>query len=332
MKRFSDLPSSSANDKTRRRRFIGFVFLFSLASAGYFFLHYYAIEADAAQYDMRLPSDFAKLYPLFDKKQKPQKGEWLASHTEFGQTYQDYLRCGAAKPNASRSALYVLPFGDFSKEQDQVVDKLVAFIGKYYGLPSKRLPPISLKGVPADAIFKRTPPKNDQYISGFFISEIEKMKKPDDAYAVIGVVAEDITPGSGWNFVYGEARIGKQAAICSFARLFPNKDEKPATPKELRRSLQVISHEIGHLFGMEHCIWRACNMSGCNNLAEVERQPLDFCPMCDAKICFAVGVNPAKRFADLEAFCNENELTDDANLFEKERKLFRRSEERPSSR
>ena len=40
----------------------------------------------------------------------------------------------------------------------------------------------------------------------------------------------------------------------------------------LYRSCKVLSHEVGHLFGIEHCIYYECLMCGCNHLEEFDKR------------------------------------------------------------
>ncbi len=81
---------------------------------------------------------------------------------------------------------------------------------------------------------------------------------------------EDLYPKKDWNFVYGEADIDAGTGCYSFARLdpiFPNEDPQVPPSSDdsiliLRRAVKVILHEIGHLFGLSHCIYFTCLMNG----------------------------------------------------------------------
>ena len=58
----------------------------------------------------------------------------------------------------------------------------------------------------------------------------------------------------------------------------------------LLRVCRTASHEIGHCFGMDHCMYYACVMQGTCGLAEDSRQPPYLCPVCEAKLRHAVVV------------------------------------------
>lgn len=75
----------------------------------------------------------------------------------------------------------------------------------------------------------------------------------------------------------------------------------------LNISFQVMTHEIGHMFGIKHCQWLNCVMQGSNHLEESDRRPLDFCPICLRKIQVAIGFNLAERYkVKTQTFFTEN--------------------------
>jgi archaemetzincin len=82
------------------------------------------------------------------------------------------------------------------------------------------------------------------------------------------------------------------------------------------RVTRTTSHELGHCFGMDHCIYYACVMQGTAGLLEDCRQPPYLCPVCLAKLSYTVAGETAKvgtggaessymeeRYRALEAFC-----------------------------
>lgn len=54
------------------------------------------------------------------------------------------------------------------------------------------------------------------------------------------------------------------------------------------RLARTVSHELGHCFGMAHCVYFACNMQGTAGMEEDVRQPPYACPICEAKIGHAI--------------------------------------------
>lgn len=67
----------------------------------------------------------------------------------------------------------------------------------------------------------------------------------------------------------------------------------PPTGSDLRsafllRVCRTASHELGHCFGLDHCMYRACVMQSTSSVAEDMRQPPYLCPVCEAKMAWAV--------------------------------------------
>jgi archaemetzincin len=56
----------------------------------------------------------------------------------------------------------------------------------------------------------------------------------------------------------------------------------------LSRLARTTSHELGHCFGMDHCVYYACIMQGTAGMAEDVRQPPFLCPVCLKKLARAV--------------------------------------------
>jgi archaemetzincin len=97
--------------------------------------------------------------------------------------------------------------------------------------------------------------------------------------------------------------------------------KKENTPKSLQglwfsRLARTVAHELGHCFGMGHCIYYACLMQSTAGVAEDVRQPPYLCPVCMSKVSYMAGVELLQgseesrkdyleeRYQALESFCN----------------------------
>ncbi|TVY25986.1 Archaemetzincin-2 [Lachnellula hyalina] len=71
----------------------------------------------------------------------------------------------------------------------------------------------------------------------------------------------------------------------------------------LARACRTAAHELGHCFGIGHCVYYACSMQGTASIIEDARQPLYLCPIDLAKVLNATGANLKERYQALLAFC-----------------------------
>ncbi|KAF2249370.1 hypothetical protein BU26DRAFT_540644 [Trematosphaeria pertusa] len=110
------------------------------------------------------------------------------------------------------------------------------------------------------------------------------------AYADALCGVEDVVPRPA---TVSQIRLSKtgpmRAAITATSAL----SSPPTTVEDLRalwlsRIARTASHELGHCLGMGHCVYYACNMQSTGGLREDARQPPYLCPVCEAKVGWAV--------------------------------------------
>ena len=81
-----------------------------------------------------------------------------------------------------------------------------------------------------------------------------------------------------------------QAGIFSFCRYDPTYNGDDVSSEDERdnlmlyRACKVMTHEIGHMFGIRHCIYYECGMNGSNHIQECETRPLYYCVVCLRKL------------------------------------------------
>jgi len=71
----------------------------------------------------------------------------------------------------------------------------------------------------------------------------------------------------------------------------------------LGRVCRTASHELGHCFGMDHCVYHACCMQGTAAIIEDARQPPYLCPVDLRKVLYATEADERERYQALENFC-----------------------------
>jgi archaemetzincin len=264
-----------------------------------------------------LPSKFAKLVPLHKKLGKPEPGDWLDKYKEPHQTYAQYVRSHPVRADRRRSVIYVQPLGDFTPAEKKIVALTAELMGVYFQLPVKTSNALSLDLIPEKA--RRTPggKGSEQILTSYVRDELLKPRLPDDAVAVIAFTTTDLWPGEGWNYVFGEAAYSDRVGVWSIHRFGDPAAGDDAFRLCLLRTLKTATHETGHMFSIPHCTFFECNMCGSNHLAEADRHPLELCPNCLAKICFATGTDPAKRFEQLIEFYKVHGLKAERDFCEK---------------
>jgi archaemetzincin len=82
-------------------------------------------------------------------------------------------------------------------------------------------------------------------------------------------------------FVFGEAQLDGNCAVVSTARL---KEEFYGLPRReelfLERLIKEAAHELGHTFGLRHCMdWR-CVMASSHAVERLDVKGAEFCKAC----------------------------------------------------
>jgi len=97
----------------------------------------------------------------------------------------------------------------------------------------------------------------------------------------------DLYPRPSWNLVFGLANLSQRTGVFSFVRYDPSFWGKEVPDREkilLKNACGVMVHEVGHMFGLKHCIYYECKMNGSNSYQESCRAERYMCPVCTRKI------------------------------------------------
>jgi archaemetzincin len=82
----------------------------------------------------------------------------------------------------------------------------------------------------------------------------------------------------------GPMKVAMQAATT----YVPTSEAQEIQALWFSRLARTVSHEIGHCFGVAHCVYYACNMQSTGSMKEDVRQPPYLCPICEAKVAHAI--------------------------------------------
>ncbi len=268
-----------------------------------------ARQAKAELDDLR--SAMKKIEPFYKRMGMPARHDWLASHTEPGQTFEEFLDLKQTRPRDDRQKIYLLPLGKLNASQQEIVDTATGFLSAFYDLPIDQLPARALD-IPAAAVRRKPSAARRQIRSGYILDEVLVPILPADGLALLAFTTEDLYPNDSMNYVFGEARLEKKVGVWSLDRLDDNTDKR----NYLVRALKISAHEAGHMFGMRHCTKYECVMSGTNNLSETDRRPIDTCPECTAKISWYSKISLAERYKRLAEYCRRIGLSSESKEFE----------------
>jgi archaemetzincin len=244
----------------------------------------------------------------------PGPSDWLASHAKTPQTFDDFVRSRPKRPDGNRKRIYLLPLGEFAAERSPPLSSLKAFASAYFALEVEVLPAVGLEGQRLTT--RRNPTTGNRQVLTADVLDLLKAKLPADGFCLLGLTMEDLYPEPAWNFVFGQALLKGRVGVYSFARYDPRFYGQERGPDQeellLRRSLRVLAHEVGHMFGLTHCVFFSCVLNGSNHLEESDSRPMDLCPVCLRKLQHSIGFDVADRYRRLERLYRAAGLEEDA--------------------
>lgn len=269
-----------------------------------------AREAKKERAELR--ANIKKIETFFKPMGTPGPSDWLASHTEPGETFEQYLDADPTKPTKERQKIYVLPLGTFNAKQQKLVEVAAGYLEVFYDLSVVNMSPKPLTAAPPN-VRQNPATKSRQVKTGHILNDILAPMLPADAAALIAFTVDDLYPDESMNYVFGQASLENRVGVWSLSRLDDNTDEMGF----MRRTLKIAAHETGHMFSMRHCTKWECVMSGTNHIIETDSRPFDACPECTAKICWLSDVDQKERYDKLADLCRRNGLIKESAEFTK---------------
>lgn len=261
-----------------------------------------------------LPPVFQANSEFFTPLPPPEPGDWLAEHWETGQTFEQFVEISPAAPDKVRNILYLQPLEQFILDQSPPLTLLLDYIQAYFSMSAQLLH--VLMGDDEAFTTRMNPYTSTQQVLTTDIVSSLKHYLPVDAFCLLAVTMQDLYPDPLWNFVFGQACPEERVAVFSFARYDPAfygipRDEGYRTIL-LRRCCKVVIHEIGHLFGLSHCLFYSCSMNGSNHLQESDARPMHLCPVCLRKLQHSIGFDVIDRYFDLFQFYQQVGFAEEA--------------------
>eukprot|EP00947_MAST-08B_sp_MAST-8B-sp1_P004968 g4968.t1 len=206
---------------------------------------------------------------------------------------------------------------------------MARYMTAFFGLPARVAQPVALRDFSEGA--RGGYEGQLQLLTDDIFNFLLKRKRDRDVLCSVAVTMADlfiVKDGVAWNFVFGQARIFDSVGVYSFARYDPRgfslmwngssgleADDSssaalPPLGKEemslmLYRSVKVMCHETGHIFGIKHCVYYECLMCGCNHLEEFDKRFFDLCPICLRKLQSSNKFDALERYRAIAKLCEE---------------------------
>ena len=164
---------------------------------------------------------------------------------------------------------YLAPIGIVDSD---ILTALETSLWQTFGFEIRRMKPWEIPSYAFDAA-------RNQYSSTVILRELVR-QCPSDAARLLAVTELDLFIPM-LSFIYGQAQLDGRVSIVSLARLRQEFYTLPANRMlALSRLLKEAHHELGHTFGLTHCIDRGCPMSLATNIHQLDLKGSDYCNSC----------------------------------------------------
>ncbi|PBI84466.1 Peptidase family M54 [Flavobacterium sp. ACN2] len=249
------------------------------------------------------------------KLAEPVFGNWLYSRNEKGQTFEQFIKTKHVVPSKEENIIYLQPIGTFNSLQVKQIELVRQYLQIFFQLETKVLKDVSNDIIPNNAR-RIGAVGQEQFLAGYILTDVLKKEKPDKGVALMAITEKDLYPKPEWNYVFGLASYRDKIAVSSMYRMQKEADFNLS----LDRLLKICSHEIGHMFGLHHCIEANCVMNGTNSMVETDRHSLRLCSLCQRKLNSGLKYDNKKRLLELEKYFKGNKLNEGLELMEKDLK------------
>lgn len=126
-------------------------------------------------------------------------------------------------------------------------------------------------------------PNRAQYNSSLILQQLITTPPPN-AEKILGVVDVDLFIPI-LTFVFGEAQLKGIGAVVSTHRLHNRFYGLPENSElTTDRLLKEAVHELGHTFGLIHCLQPKCVMNASTYVENIDQKSTEFCPLCQKRM------------------------------------------------
>jgi len=151
------------------------------------------------------------------------------------------------------------------------VEQLAASLARIFHTPCR------IRPEPLDIAFALDE-RRGQYYSTAILQKLDQISAP--GARLLAVTDADLYVPV-LTYVFGEAQLDGACAIVSTARLKDDFYGLPPNAELFReRLLKEAAHEIGHTFGLRHCVDWNCVMASSHAVEVLDIKGSDFCKSC----------------------------------------------------
>ncbi|WP_079240430.1 archaemetzincin [Chryseobacterium indologenes] len=243
----------------------------------------------------------------------PKPGSWRYNHNEHFQTLEDFQKLKKIKPEPGKNTIYLQPIGQFDELQKKEIALAQQYLKTYFQLETKVLPVLPNTIFP-EKVKRISKEGQEQILAGYVLDSILIKKKPKDALVLMGITEQDLFPKPEWNYVFGLASYEDGVGVTSMYRFAGGQLTDSNFNESLLRLIKISSHEIGHMFGISHCLNANCAMNGTNSLPETDYHLARACSLCQRKLNSSIHYDNKKRLLELKNFFEKLHLNTELTL------------------
>lgn len=257
----------------------------------------------------RFTTIYDSLASLHSKLSPPKEGDWLNSHPEKGETFEQYVQKWPKTSDEVRDKLYLVKLSTFDSVQQEIFALTKSYLEKFYATQVDTISiSIDYKAIP-ESFYRKNDLQEIQVLTDFFLKQKLLKALPKDAWGMIGCTSVDIYPDPKWNFVFGQASLSSRVGVWSMRRLGDPLNYPEIIDRVYMRNLKVASHETGHILSMKHCIYYDCLMNGSAHILENDNKPPYLCPVCLSKTDWNRHFNIQERNSELYDFWTQHQFS-----------------------
>ncbi|WP_228429145.1 archaemetzincin [Chryseobacterium sp. 52] len=139
----------------------------------------------------------------------------------------------------------------------------------------------------------------------------------------MGITEKDLFPKPEWNYVFGLASYEDGVGVTSIYRFSNGYLSESNFNESLERLIKISSHEIGHMFGISHCLNANCVMNGTNSLPETDFHFARACSLCQQKLKSSLHYDHQKRLLDLKQFFEKQHFNSELSRADQDLNLLK---------